>query len=65
MLLIQSFGGKNDAASFSDFQALGRLFDLEINLGELSEAKMQGNLRLLLGWVACQAAKKHELEAAI
>jgi hypothetical protein len=65
VLLIQSFGGKKDAASFSDFQAFGRLFDLEINLDEVSEAKVPGNPRLLLGWVAFQAAKESELEAAV
>jgi hypothetical protein len=65
VLLIQSFGGQHDAASFSDFQAFGRLFDLELNLGELSEAKVPGNPRLLLGWIACQAAKERGHMAAV
>lgn len=65
LVLIQSFGGQNDASSFSDFQAFGRLFDLELNLAELSEAKVPGKQRLLLGWVACQAAKERDLAAAI
>ena len=65
VLLVQSFGGAKDEASFSDYQAFGRLFSLELKKGQLQEAKVPGDIRLLIGWAPCACAREAELADAV
>ena len=65
ILLVQSFGGPKDEASFSEFRAFGGLFSVALTAGRLQEVKVPGSVRVFLGWVACPCAGEPELAAAV
>jgi len=65
VLLVQSFGQQGDDPSFADFQAFATLLGTPVASGHLADAKVPGQVRLLLGWLECKPATDPAVAATV
>ena len=64
VMIVQSFGGKADEASFNEFSRFCTLMEVDLVRNAVARSKRKTDLPLLIGWVDCVPATDRQVADA-
>ncbi len=64
VMIVQSFGGKADEASFNEFSRFCTLMEVDLVRNAVAQSKRKTDLPLLIGWVDCVPATDRQVADA-
>jgi len=64
IMIVQSFGGEADEASFGDFSKFCNLMEVDLVRNAVVQSKRRTDVPLLIGWIDCDPATDRQVAEA-